>query len=330
MSELRKDPILGRWVAVSVERGKRPDDFKIRIPAKKGGFCAFCSGNEYTRPHEILAFRPDNGLPDSPGWTLRVVPNKFPALGIETQLNRTENGVFEKTEGVGAHEIIIDSPDHQLTLSTLPLKQVEDTLSAFYQRISDLKNDRRLNYILIFKNEGDAAGASLEHSHSQLLALPIVPKLIQDELDNAKQYHELHKHCIFCDIISQERADKSRLISENDHFLSIAPFASRTPFETWILPKDHESIFVPNGKLTFLAQMLQKTLKQIDSILNFPPYNMIIHVSPLQEEHNEYYHWHIEIRPKLTKTGGFEWGSGFYINPTTPEEAARFMRKSRQ
>jgi UDPglucose--hexose-1-phosphate uridylyltransferase len=326
MSELRKDPVLGRWVAIAAERGKRPSDFKIRVSAKKGGFCAFCSGNEYTTPPEIIAFRAEHSKPDSPGWTLRVVPNKFPALGVDMQLNRVEQGVFEKTLGVGAHEIIIESPDHQITFSTLPLKYVEDTLNAFCRRIADLKKDKRLKYILIFKSEGDTAGASLEHSHSQLMALPIVPKLIQEELNNAKNYHDLTKHCIFCDIIQQETAEGIRVISENEHFISIAPFASTSPFETWILPKNHESSLVPDAKISPLAQLLQKTFKQIDSILSLPPYNMIIHLSPLDNDNNEYYHWHIEIRPQLIKTGGFEWGSGFYINPTAPEEAAQFMR----
>jgi UDPglucose--hexose-1-phosphate uridylyltransferase len=328
MSELRKDPVLGRWVIISVERGKRPDDFKIRIPAKKGGYCAFCNGNEYTTPPEIIALRPDSSEPNTPGWTLRVVSNKFPALHIECQLNRTEDGIFEKTDGLGAHEIVIESPDHNLTLSTMPLQSVEDALRAFHQRLTDLKKDTRLKYVLIFKNEGDAAGASLEHTHSQLLALPVVPKLIEEEMNGAREYFSTNNRCIFCDIIHQERADGTRVVSENEDYIAFAPFASRSPFEIWILPKNHESTPGPDGKFTRLAQILQRTLKQIDRILNLPPYNMIFHISPFHDEGNKYYHWHIEIKPKLTKTGGFEWGSGFYINQTTPEDAARFMREA--
>lgn len=328
MPELRKDPIVGRWVIISVERGKRPTDFKMRVPAKKGGFCAFCSGNEHTTPPEIIAFRADGSKPNTPGWTLRVVYNKFPALRIERQLNRVGEGIFDKMDGVGAHEIIIESPDHNLTLSTMPLKSVEDTLWAFYQRISELKKDRRLKYVLVFKNEGDAAGSSLEHTHSQLIALPIVPKLVQEEINNARQYYNYKKRCIFCDIIRQERGDIIRVISENENYISLAPFAPRSPFETWILPKSHESSFAPDGKFPLLAQILQQTLRQIDKVLNLPPYNMMIHISPFEGELNEYYHWHIEIKPTLTKTAGFEWGSGFYINPTPPEEAAKFMRET--
>ncbi|GBE05415.1 galactose-1-phosphate uridylyltransferase [bacterium BMS3Abin10] len=328
MPELRRDPIVGRWVIIATERGKRPSDFKMRVPAKKAGFCAFCNGNEYTTPPEIIANRPEGSEPNTPGWTLRVVPNKFPALRIERQLNTTGDALFSKMDGIGAHEVIIENPDHYLTLSTMPLRSVEDTLLAFHQRISDLKKDSRLKYALVFKNEGEAAGASLEHSHSQLIALPIVPKQVQEELNNSRHYHEANKSCIFCDIIRHEINDRTRVISENESYISLAPFAPTSPFETWILPKDHESSFVPDGKLPLLAQLLQKTLKQIDKVLDLPPYNMILHISPFEDESNEYYHWHMEIKPTLTKKAGFEWGSGFYINPTPPEEAAKFMRES--
>ena len=328
MPELRKDPISGRWVIISVERGKRPSDFGMRVSPKKGGFCAFCEGNERTTPPEILAFRSDNGEPNTPGWTLRVVSNKFPALNVEGQLNRSGDGIFDKMNGVGAHEVIIECPDHNLTLSTMPLKSVEDVLWAFHQRITDLKKDSRFRYVLVFKNEGDEAGSSLEHTHSQLIALPIVPHLVEEELFQAKQYYEYKERCIFCDIIHQETADKKRVISENNDFIALAPFAPRSPFETMILPKRHESSYLPDGNLSLLAQILQQTLKQIDKILDLPPYNMMIHTSPFKNEENEYYHWHMEIIPKLTKIAGFEWGSGFYINPTPPEEAAKFLREA--
>lgn len=329
MSELRKDPILGRWVVISIERGKRPDDFKIRVPAKKGGFCAFCNGNEYTTPSEIFAIRKDGSAQNAPGWTLRVVPNKFPALHIEREPARDSHGMYEIIDGFGAHEIIIESPDHNHTLSTMPVEYVKNTLTAYAQRLMDLKKDNRFAYVLIYKNEGDEAGATLEHTHSQLLALPVIPKLVQEEISNARNYHDDKKRCIFCDIIRHETADRKRIISENDHFLAIAPFASRSPFETWILPKNHEPQFHADGKYTLLAQVLQDTLKKIDQTLTLPPYNMVLHVSPFDGRSDSFYHWHIEIRPKLTKTVGFEWGSDFYINPTTPEDAAAFLRETK-
>jgi UDPglucose--hexose-1-phosphate uridylyltransferase len=328
MPELRKDPMSGRWVIISVERGKRPSDFGIRVSPKKGGFCAFCKGNEHTTPPEIMAFRENGTSPNTPGWTLRVVSNKFPALNIEGDLDRVGEGMFDKMNGVGAHEVIIECPDHNMTLSTMPLESVENVLRAFYNRIGDLKKDSRIKYVLVFKNEGDDAGASLEHTHSQLIALPIIPHLVDEEIALAKQYHSYKERCIFCDIIRQESEDKKRIISENDDFIAMAPFAPRSPFETMILPKKHESSFLPKSNINLLAGILQKTLKQIDNVLDLPPYNMMIHTSPFEEEENEYYHWHIEIIPKLTKIAGFEWGSGFYINPTPPEEAAKFMREA--
>ena len=329
MPELRKDPISGRWVIISIERGKRPSDFGMRVSPKKGGFCAFCEGNEHTTPSEIMAFRPGSGQPNTPGWNLRIVPNKFPALNVVGELDRVGEGIFDKMNGVGAHEVIIECPDHNLTLSTMPIKYVEDVLWAFHQRMENLKKDKRFKYILVFKNEGDDAGASLEHTHSQLIALPIVPQLVEEELFQAKQYHEYKERCIFCDIIHQETASKTRVISENDDFIAIAPFASRSPFETMILPKKHESSFAPNNNVNNLAQILQRTLKQIDKVLDLPPYNFMIHTSPFKNEKNDYYHWHIEILPKLTKIAGFEWGSGFHINPMPPEEAAQFMRDAK-
>lgn len=331
MPELRKDIISGRWIIIAVERGKRPSDFTSPpVQRKKGGFCPFCPGNEYTTPAEIIAFRPVSSQPNTAGWSLRVMPNKFPALQIGGELNKTGEGIFDKMNGIGAHEVIVETPDHQMSLSTMPLQAVEDVLWAYYQRLTDLKKDSRLKYVLIYKNEGETAGASLEHTHSQLIALPIVPKLVKEELTTSKQYFENKERCIFCDIINQELEDKQRITYENSGYIALAPFAPRSPFETWILPKKHESLFAPSDKsFSGLADALQKVLKQIEKILDAPPYNFILHTSPFKEDLNEYYHWHIELIPKLTKIAGFEWGSGFYINPTPPEEAARFMREAR-
>jgi len=288
MPELRKDPVSGRWVIISIERGKRPSDFGMRVSPKKGGFCAFCEGNERTTPPEIMATRPDGSKSNTPGWTLRVVPNKFPALNIEGELNREGEGIFDKMNGVGAHEVIIECPDHNLTLSTMPLESVEGALWAFQSRTKDLKNDKRLKYVLVFKNEGDDAGASLEHTHTQLIALPIVPHLVQEELKNAKQYYNYKERCIFCDIIRQETASKKRVIAENEEFIALAPFAPRSPFEIVIYPKKHESSYMLNSNRNLLARMLQQTLKQMDKVLEMPPYNLMIHTSPFKDETNDY------------------------------------------
>ncbi len=329
MPELRKDPVVGRWVIISIERGKRPSDFASPSHKRRvSGFCPFCPGNEYTTPSEIMAIRPE-GSDDPSKWSLRVVPNKFPALQIDGELEKVGEGIFDKMSGVGAHEVIIESPDHLSSLTNLPRKDMENVLWAYHQRLTELKKDTRLKYVLIFKNEGEAAGASLEHTHSQLIALPIVPKLVKEELTSSRKYYDMKERCIFCDIINQELEDGKRVVCENENYVAIAPYAPRAPFETWILPKKHESHYKPleNGGFSSLAEVLQRVLKQIDKLLDVPPYNYMIHTSPFNDEENEYYHWHIELMPKLTKIAGFEWGSGFYINPTPPEEAARYMRE---
>lgn len=331
MSELRKDPILGRWVIISTERGKRPSDYNMVLEKPKVGFCPFCKGNEDKTPQEILAYRPDGSPRNMPGWTLRVVPNKFPALVIEGELGRVGVGMFDKMNGIGAHEVIIETPEHDLTLSTMPEKRVEDVFWAYRDRILDLKKDRRFHYILIFKNQGEAAGASLEHTHSQLIALPIVPKWVMEETTGSKAYYDYKERCVFCDIIRQEMEYGVRVISENKDFIALCPFASRFPFETWVMPKIHDASFENAHKeeYEFLASIVQDVLQRLDKVLGYPPYNFLIHTSPISEQFNDYYHWHIEIMPKLTKVAGFEWGSGFYINPTAPEEAARFMRDAK-
>lgn len=331
MPELRKDPISGRWVIISVERGKRPTDFISPSQKRKAGvFCPFCPGNEHTTPPEIIAFRPASTPPNSSGWTLRVLPNKFPALQIHGDLNKRGEGVFDMMNGIGAHEVIIETPDHQLSLATIPQRAVEDVLWAYYFRLIDLKKDVRFKYVLIFKNEGEVAGASLEHSHSQLIALPIVPKTVREEMESSKKYYDSKERCIFCDIINQELESGKRIIYENDRYVALSPFAPRDPFETWILPKRHESSFYPPDKsFASLAEILQRILRQIDRVLDVPPYNFILHTSPFKEEINDYYHWHLEILPRLTRRAGFEWGSGFFINPTPPEEATKFLREAK-
>ncbi len=335
MPELRKDPIVGRWVIVSTDRARRPTDFFRQQVAPKGGFCPFCYGNESKTPPEILAYRPSpNGGPqpprDSQGWTVRVVPNKFPALGIEGNLNRQAEGMFDKVTGIGAHEVVIMTPEHNASLATLPAKRMEDVLWAFRDRIIDLKKDRRLKYILLFKNHGEAAGATLEHPHAQLIALPIIPKHALEELDGAKQYFIFKERCVYCDMIRQELENPIRIVSENHEFVTLAPYAPRFPFETWILPKRHESAFENSSSQCFeaLAKALKELCLKADLVLDRPAYNLIIHSSPLQDPSNEHYHWHIEFMPRLTKTAGFEWGTGFYINPTPPEESARFLRQA--
>jgi UDPglucose--hexose-1-phosphate uridylyltransferase len=331
LPELRKDPITGRWVIIATERAKRPSDFvRDKVEIRGSGFCPFCYGNESKTPPEIIAYRADGSMRNSPGWSLRVVPNKFPALGIEGSLSRQGEGLYDKMSGIGAHEVIIETPDHQKTLAMISPRQIEDVLWAYRDRIIDLKKDRRFKYIMIFKNHGEAAGASLEHTHSQLIALPVVPKRVREETDGAREYFNFKERCIFCDIIRQETESGIRVIADTPAFIAVAPFAPRFPFEIWIMPRVHQSAFEDSQKQEFeqLAVMLKDMLMRLDKVLDYPAYNYIIHTSPIPESPNEHYHWHLEIMPKLTKIAGFEWGTGFHINPTPPEESAKFLREA--
>ena len=299
-------------------------------PTQSSGFCPFCPGNEAKTPPEILAYRSNGTAPNSAGWTVRVVPNKFPALGIEGDLGRKGEGLFDKMNGIGAHEVIIESPEHSSTLGTLPEKRVEDVVWAYRDRVLDLKKDRRFRYTLIFKNHGEAAGASLEHPHTQLIALPIVPKRVQEEVDGSRQYFSIKERCIFCDVIRQELDTKTRVVEENSDFVTLEPYAPRFPFESWIVPKTHESHFenCQTGVYQNLARALKALVARMEKVLESPAYNMVIHTSPMFEQSNDYYHWHVEMMPRLTRIAGFEWGTGFYINPTPPEEAAKFLREA--
>jgi UDPglucose--hexose-1-phosphate uridylyltransferase len=282
-------------------------------------------------PRELLSRRRDGTHANGPGWDLRVVPNQFPVLRVEGTLDRQGEGLFDRMNGIGAHEVIIESPRHQDTLATISDAAVENVLSAFRDRVHDLKRDRRFRYIIVFKNHGTAAGSSLDHSHSQLIALPIVPREVRDEMDGARLHYNTKERCVFCDIVSQDSRDGRRLIAENADMVALAPYAPRFPFETWILPKRHQSAFedAPRHEYASLARLLGDILRRMNRMLENPPYNLLIHTAPLQEAAGDFYHWHVEIIPKLTKVAGFEWATGFYVNPTSPEEAAQVLRDAR-
>jgi UDPglucose--hexose-1-phosphate uridylyltransferase len=332
MPELRKDPITGRWVIISTERRKRPTDFRLEsVHIAPDAACPFDEGHEGMTPHEILAFRRNGGGPDGPGWDLRVVPNQFPVLRVEGTLDRQGEGLFDKMNGIGAHEVIIESPRHEDTLASMSEAAVEQVLWAFRERVRDLKQDRRFRYIIIFKNHGAAAGASLDHTHSQLIALPIVPREVRDEVDGAHAHFESKERCVFCDIVRQETADGRRVILESADMVAIAPYAPRFPFETWILPRRHQAAYEEAQRSDYaaLARLIGDILRRMNRVLRDPPYNLLIHSAPLAEPAGDYYHWHVEIIPKLTKIAGFEWATGFYVNPTSPEEAARVLRDAR-
>ncbi|HAM32513.1 MAG TPA: galactose-1-phosphate uridylyltransferase [Deltaproteobacteria bacterium] len=328
MTELRKDPVVGRWVIISTERAKRPHEFPPEAAPRREGVCPLCPGSERMTPPEILAFR-QGGEPNDPSWTLRVVPNKFPALRIEGELGKAADGIYDRMHGIGAHEVVIESERHDIDLFDLPEKRFEDVLWAYRERLLDLKKDHRFKSVLIFKNHGAAAGASLTHSHSQLIALPVIPKRVMEEMHGCREYYRFRDRCLFCDIVVQEMDQKVRIVEETGEFLAFSPYAPRFPFETWIVPKRHQCAYemIEGDQAKGLAAVFRRTLRRLNLALENPPFNFIVHSAPFQERAAEFYHWHIEIMPKLTKVAGFEWGSGFYINPTPPEESAKYLRE---
>ena len=279
-------------------------------------------------PHEVLAYRQNGSAPNTPGWELRVVPNKFPALQVEGTLDRQPDGMFDRMNGIGAHEVIIETPHHDRSLASMSEPEIERVLWAYRERIVDLKRDGRLRYILVFKNHGAAAGATLEHTHSQLIALPIVPDFLRQELSGARRHFEVKERCVFCDVVHEDLLDGRRIIQENADIVALAPYAPRFAFETWLLPRRHGARFeeAPRHEYESLARMLKSVLQRLDRALESPPFNMIIHSSPLSEDTSPFFHWHVELMPRISRVAGFEWGSGFYINPTSPEEATEVLR----
>ncbi len=326
MSELRKDPVIGRWVIISTERAKRPSDLKREPARPRGGFCPLCPGNEDKTPPEVFSIPDEHSGGQS--WAVRVVPNKFPALSGEGNLHKRAEGMYDIMNGVGAHEVIIETPDHAATFSSMPVAAFTNLLLTFKNRLNVLKQDNRLHYIAIFKNCGEAAGATLEHPHSQLIALPVIPRRVLEKLDGAQAYFNYKRQCVFCDIINQELTDGRRMVARNEHVVAFEPYAPRFPFETHILPLGHLAAFedTPDIVINALAEIMSSVFKKLNAALGFPPFNFMLHTAPFNKDVNEFYHWHLEIIPRLTKVAGFEWGSGFYINPTPPEQAAQYLR----
>jgi len=331
MSEFRRDPIIGRWVIIDSSRAFS----KMMPPAesypKDISRCPFCPGNEALTRREILAYSSDpKRIPNDKGWNIRVIPNNRPVLEIEGSLKRRAEGMYDRMDGVGAHEIIVETPDHYLKQTEATADNYEAVYRAVIDRIRDLRNDTRLEFILAFKNYGLAANATIEHPHSQLIAMPIVPKRVREEVNGGKNYFLYKERCVFCDTISQELSSEVRIVCENDMFTAMCPFASRYPFETWILPKNHSSDFdsISAKEVISLSQIARIVYGKLGRILDNAAYSALIHTAPLKERNLEHYHWHLEIIPKLTKTAGFEWGTGLYINPVSPEDAAKYLREN--
>lgn len=338
MPELRKDPVIGRWVIISTERALRPDQFSNHAKDEREPLhCPFCEGKEANTPPEIYAVRPRNSTPNGPGWDLRVVPSISPFLRIEGDLDRRGHGLYDVMNGVGAHEVVVETNQHIANMADLSEEQIARVLNCYGDRITDLGKDTRFKYVLVFKNYGKGAGGGeIKHTRSQLIATPVNPKRVKEELAGARLYYEYHERCVFCDLIKQEIAQKERVIVDLDGFVAVSPFAARFPFETWILPKRHCSDYtcMDAEGVRNLSRVLKTVLLKLKKGLNDPDYNYVIHTAPFRRQKSGYwktidydYHWHIEIMPRLSKVAGFEWGTGFYICPLPPEETAKFLRE---
>jgi len=339
MSELRHDPLSRRWVIIASERSRRPSDFLLdHEPVHEAPFCPFCPGHEEKTPPEILAVRPPGWPANGPGWEARVIPNKYPALSIEGEPERRGVGLYDRMRGIGAHEVVIEHPSHTLHMADMERAHLEKVLWLYQERLRDLSRDARFKYLLVFKNHGPAAGATLDHPHTQIIGTPVTPRAISMELESARQHYHLKERCLLCDILAQELEARDRLVTLDEHFAVFAPYASRFPFELIVVPRRHNHSFSeePRSTVAALAATLKDLLLRLKVVLRDPPYNFVVHTAPNTEtvvRRANYWntlpqdwHWHVEVLPRLTKVAGFEWGSGFYINPTAPEEAAAFLR----
>lgn len=337
MSELRWDPLKLHWVIIATERGRRPRDFQAEPKEAEMTSCPFCYGNEDKTPAEIFAIRP-SGPANSPNWKVRVIPNKYPVLRIEGEIKSKGYGIYDVMTGIGAHEVIIETPEHETGLADLSVAEITDVLIAYRARFLDLRRDSRFRYMVLFKNHGVRAGATLAHSHSQLIAVPLTPPVAATELKICRDFYANKERCIFCDLIDFELTCGERVVKEFPNFVSMTPYASCFPFELRLYPKKHSHDFamMDDGQLAELAVAMKDMLLRLKTVLKDPPYNFILHSAPPQQQRlgkPEYwgsleydYHWHIELVPRLTQIAGFEWGTGFYINPTSPEDAALFLR----
>ncbi|HEY5998657.1 MAG TPA: galactose-1-phosphate uridylyltransferase [bacterium] len=329
MSELRQDMISKEWVIVAPERARRPDDNHApgtgrAAPPRRRPDCPFCTGNESSTPNALLSF------PSDGPWRVRVVPNKFAALSYDAEFHHVWSGKFLRTGGYGAAEVVIESPRHDLSPAQMAPADLVLVLEAWQQRYQALMDDGRNHLITIFRNHGRQAGTSLEHPHSQIIATPVMPPTVRNQIDQAVRSFDTYGTCLFCTMIEAERAEGSRLVLETEHFTVFCPFASRSPFELRIFPRRHTCFYgaVTAEETRDLAGVLRATLGKLHRRLENPDYNLVVRSHPLESRANRHYHWHIEIVPRLGTTAGFELGTGVFINTLPPEDAAAVLRSA--
>ena len=332
MSEFRQDPLSGRWVIVGGQRADRPNEFHEEATRCTQASCPFCAGNEAETPAAVATYPAD-----SSAWQVRVVPNLYPAVTTTSESPLPGNSAgsrpsphvaFGQRDGFGQHEVIIESPRHVASLTELTPAEARLVLMAYRDRIAELRQSGNFKYVQIFKNVGAAAGASIEHAHSQLIALPDVPDVIQQEVARSRDHFKQSGDSLLAQLASDELAAAERMVSQSPRFVAICPFASRFPFEVWVLPRRQQSSFesVQDGEAGELSLFLQEVIGRIESAVGCVAYNYFLHTEPFDTFEDDHYHWHIEIFPRITKAAGFEWATGIFINPCLPESAAAALR----
>lgn len=317
MSEIRYDIVTRKATIISTERGKRPSDFKVTDIERSDGICPFCPGNENATPPTLIEFDDDKGK-----WSLRGFNNKFAALSRDSK--PINNSYVDM--GYGVAEIIVESPNHNLTLGQLEIKNVENIIKALVKRYRAISKDENIKYIQMFKNFGHHGGASLEHGHWQIIAVPFIPEIIEKEINGTKEYEREKNLCPYCDMIMKEPMVNKRVVGENESFIIVCPYASQYPYETWILPKKHQRNFVDmdTEEVKNLSILLKQLIRKYEIEFDYPSYNIVIHTLPINK--SEDFHWHMEILPRLVTGGGFELATGAYINPTPPEQATSILK----
>ena len=329
MAELRQNMVTKEWVIIADERAKRPDDYveadRYNITETQTFYdpnCPFCPGNEEL---DLEIER----LPPTGDWQTRVVYNKYPALSKDGDLARTFDGVHRRISGVGYHEVVVESPRHNTTLPLMKPEEIKSLLETFYSRGWSIRKDSRIEQVIYFKNHGERAGASLKHTHSQIIGLPVVPNSIRRRIDEARRYFDDTGNCAYCTMMQDELQNRERLVITSEHFVAFVLYAAPSPFHMWIIPRKHSVSFLysQSDELADLAHLLRDVLRRLYIGLRDPAYNLIIRTAPVKEISNDYLHWYIALVPRLSQTAGFELGSGIFINPAIPEESAAFLQK---
>jgi UDPglucose--hexose-1-phosphate uridylyltransferase len=327
VSEIRRDIIIGRSIIIASNRAKRPKNFKNKDEIKGSNDCPFCNGFREDILLEVIDQNPSS-IEGKNSWRVRVVDNKFPTLKSTGKLTEYNHGFFQKMNGIGQAEVLIESMKHNSSLGSNSLDHTIGIITALKLRYEQLAKDNRLKYIQIFKNFGAKAGASLEHPHWQIIGIPIVPLMVKEELEGVNKYYKQHHNCVYCDMIRYELADNQRVIKENEFFIAINPYASRYPFETWIIPRTHQHNFsdISKKEINALAIILRDMIKSFEVGFKDLSYNILLRTAPLALKNQQGYHWHLQILPRLNIQAGFELATAIFVNPVPPELATEELK----